>query len=112
MGIQVNAAKGVLGLPCSNRHFRQSSEENSRWEANKGDDGTLQKINFPHQNIWSLRARRNFLHEIHVHLNGSEITDKHRESGAAESSADLCLFIIYYTHGYTQWFTTDSQLLR
>lgn len=57
-----------LLLPGWYGDLSESSEQHSRREANKGHNGSLKKVQFPHQNIRGFSALWDLLHEVHVHL--------------------------------------------
>lgn len=55
-------------LPGRYGDLSESSEQHSRGEANEGHNGSLEKVQFPHQNIRGFSALWDLLHEVHVHL--------------------------------------------
>lgn len=55
-------------LPGRYGDLSQSSKQHGRREANKGHNGSLEKVQFPHQNVGGFSALWDLLHEVHVHL--------------------------------------------
>lgn len=55
-------------LPGGDGNFSQAVEQHSRGQADKRHHGAIEEFQLPHQDVGSLGAGRNLLHEVEIDL--------------------------------------------
>ena len=57
-------------LPCGHGDLGQGTQHDSLLEADKGNEGRVQEVHLPNENVGSFRVTRQFFHEFILQLHG------------------------------------------
>lgn len=59
---------GAPRSPGGHGDLGEAGQQQGGGQADEGDDGMLQEVHLPHQDVGGFGPRRDLLHEVHVHL--------------------------------------------